>query len=898
VTRLWDRLIGRDFSERFSLGAADEWTYLMSSYGTPAAEKIAPTFLQYATYGYAGNSVVFSVIGRRISLFSEAQFKWRSLTDKHLFGSAELAKLETPWPNGTTGDLLARMEQDVSLAGNAYIRDAGSQLERLRPDWVTIVSEVSQDVLGREVREVRGYLFEPAGDPDRKPEFYLVDEVAHWAPVPDPLANFRGMSWMTPVIRELDADNAMLAHQQAFYQNSASPNMVIKYQGKLVEQQIERIRNAIAARHAGPRNAGGTMVLDQGADLTIVGDRMQGSAFTELRAAGESRIASAGGTPALIAGLREGMQASQVGEYEQAMRQFADLTMRPNWRGACGALSVLVKVPANSQLWYDTSDITALQQGEQDSADTMSKQATTASTLIMAGYTPESIKLAIVAGDMNLLVHSGMTSVQLYKPGETNSSATPDNPPSTTDAKPDAGKGDTAPPAADAPADKTPGDKASADKAAGRHRIPSRFDPTQPRDPNGKWANDPASKLANDIGDLKWTDFEAHPGEGRQNVRDAAAKRLADNWNVSDADLQALARESGYRAPFFDATPEERKRQFAENEIHAWGSGSGGPVASAGVAAFLDKRGVDYELSDQGKNWRQYFADNPPMQRAAASFIEAMYASTQSWLAERNITQVSVKRQTHDIEADRKKALTSWALPSGGLQLVDGPVRHQETVPAARILSTPATGFGTLEEAELVLLPAAFVAAGKPRRAGRFDPMEPRGPDGKWSKLGAVESAAHHLLTDAEYHDSYGSVHQDYGFADSGHVRVAGGGDITVSFAEDGGHEIFADLGPSDARRLAHNVQWAADADAESGDYNATAPAENGLVNWTVDGHNGLMVGFDPDGNVRVGWPDDNGTYGTSDATGTYSEFDMGQDEADQLAAALQRAAREADLLQ
>jgi hypothetical protein len=60
-------------------------------------------------------------------LFSEATFAFRDLTDKHLFGGYEtdgrtmgarlLRKLETPWPNGTTGELLARMIQDVDLRG-------------------------------------------------------------------------------------------------------------------------------------------------------------------------------------------------------------------------------------------------------------------------------------------------------------------------------------------------------------------------------------------------------------------------------------------------------------------------------------------------------------------------------------------------------------------------------------------------------------------------------------------------------------------------------------------------------------------------------------------------------------------------------------------------------------
>jgi phage portal protein BeeE len=510
VTRLWDRLVGRDTAaQRYAPLTGDEWTYLMSSYGQPSAEKIQPTFVQYATQAYAGNSVVFAVIGQRITLFSEATFKYRSLSDKHLFGDESLKKLETPWPNGTTADLLARMEQDVSLAGNAYIRDAGSQLERLRPDWVTIVSEVSRDALGRQVREVRGYLFEPIGDSERTTEFYLVDEVAHWAPIPDPLANFRGMSWLTPVIREIDADVAMLQHQQAFYNNAASPNMVVKYQGKLVEEQINRIRNAIAARHAGPRNAGGTMVLDQGADLTIVGDRMQGSAFSDLRAAGESRIASAGQVPPLLAGLKEGMQASSPGEYPQAMRKFADGLIRSNWRGVCGALSAIVEVPAGAQLWVDTSDITALQPGESDAAGVMQQQAGTANTLIIAGFTPPSVLKAITANDLTLLEHSGMTSVQLYKPGENNSAATPDNPPPPTDAKPTGDK-----PTDSVPVEPTAGDKAASGKAppkepakpSGRHRVGRNFDPDQPRNPDGQWSTvGAATNHLFSIGDLEKT---------------------------------------------------------------------------------------------------------------------------------------------------------------------------------------------------------------------------------------------------------------------------------------------------------------------------------------------------------------------------------------------------------
>jgi hypothetical protein len=95
------------------------------------------------------------------------------------------------------------------------------------------------------------------------------------------------------------------------------------------------------------------------------------------------------------------------------MRRFADTTMRPNWRGACASLAKLVDVPGGAELWFDTSDIRALQPGEKDAADVMALQATTTNTLIMAGFKPDSVITAVTAGDLNLLEHSGLVSVQM-----------------------------------------------------------------------------------------------------------------------------------------------------------------------------------------------------------------------------------------------------------------------------------------------------------------------------------------------------------------------------------------------------------------------------------------------------------------------------------------------------
>lgn len=393
--------------------ASQQVVTLDQFYTYPNSEKVLPNFEQFACLAYAGNAAVTAVEDARMSIFSQATFKYRRLRDKGMFGDQSLALLETPWPGASTGDLLKKMIQHADLGGAAYVRKLDDRLECLRPDWVTIVSRVETDSHGREFRNVIGYIYEPYNDPERSTEYIPADEVAMWVIKPDPIANFRGMSWLTPVIREINTDQRMSDFQNAYFSNAATPNIIIKYQQKIAPDKIRALGEMIAARNAGPENAFRTLTLDEGADPMIVGSNMDGSAFDALQSASETRIAGAGRTPAIVAGLRMGLQYSEQGEYRTAIEAFVDMTMRDLWKSVCAILSNLVQVPGGSQLWYDTTDVSALQPSEQDKAGVMSINAASANQLIMAGFEPDSVVAALSSGDMTKLVHSGMVSVQM-----------------------------------------------------------------------------------------------------------------------------------------------------------------------------------------------------------------------------------------------------------------------------------------------------------------------------------------------------------------------------------------------------------------------------------------------------------------------------------------------------
>jgi phage portal protein BeeE len=386
-------------------------------------ETPAPGYSGLVQWAYQANPVVFACHQVRQSLFSEARFQFRQVRNGRpgdLFGTAALRVLEQPWPNGTTGDLLAHMIQDADLAGNAFVTRTGDRLARLRPDWVTIVmgSERDPDVGAWDPEsEVLGYVYTPGGPGSgRAPVFLDRSVVAHFAPTPDPLSPYRGMSWLTPVLREIGADVAMTDHKSAFLEHGATPNMVVSLDPAITTAQFNAWKDAFDAGHTGVQNAYKTLFLGGGAKVEVVGKDLQQLDFKQVQGAGETRIAAAAGVPPVIVGLSEGLQAATYSNYSQARRRFADGTMRPLWRNVSASLATVVAVPGGAELWVDDRDIAFLRDDAKDVSEIQSTDAQAIKTLVDSGFDPASVVDAITAGDLERLKHTGLYSVQLQPP--------------------------------------------------------------------------------------------------------------------------------------------------------------------------------------------------------------------------------------------------------------------------------------------------------------------------------------------------------------------------------------------------------------------------------------------------------------------------------------------------
>jgi hypothetical protein len=387
-------------------------------------EEIPSSFDGYVSGAYKSNGIVFACELVRMMVFSEARLMYRKLIrgrPGELHHTASLNVLHRPGPGQTTGDLLTRAILDADLAGNHFAVRRDSRVVRLRPDWVSIMlgsDRKDMDVVDDPEAEVVAYLYHPKGNKSSTPIFYLPEDVAHWAPVPDPIANFRGMSWLTPVVREIQGDKLASAHKNKFFEHGATPNMIVK--NDIQDPEVfTKWTKLFKEQYEGVANAYRTLYLGAGADATVVGADMQQLDFKVVQGAGETRIAAASGVGAVMAQFSEGMQGSSLnaGNYAAARRRVADALFRPLWRSFCGSYEQIVTVPRNSELWYDERDIAFLREDEKDAAEIQNTRALSIRSLLDAGYEADSVVKAIENDDFTLLKHTGLFSVQLQPPG-------------------------------------------------------------------------------------------------------------------------------------------------------------------------------------------------------------------------------------------------------------------------------------------------------------------------------------------------------------------------------------------------------------------------------------------------------------------------------------------------
>ena len=351
---------------------------------------------------------------------------WHPRTPRRQFSNSALRLLEQPWPNGSTGELVARMEWHEGLGGMAIVARRPDRLQVLRPDWCGILWGSQTEELNPAHaldRELLGYVYQNGGlgysEFGYKPHFLLPDECIHWAPNGDPLDSSVGMSWITPAIRELQSDILAGQHKIKYWENGATPNLVVKGIPAVNREQFDEVVEMMEERHAGAANAFRTLYLTAGADADVIGNNFHEIDFRGITAAGETRISVLSRVPASILGITEGLQGSSLnaGNFAAARRTFADTWVYPTLQDLAKSLAPLIEVPADAELWYDTQDMPLLREDAKDQAEIDLIKTQALRTLVDGGFEPEGAIKTVAPEWIDSLKHTGNVSVQLQPPG-------------------------------------------------------------------------------------------------------------------------------------------------------------------------------------------------------------------------------------------------------------------------------------------------------------------------------------------------------------------------------------------------------------------------------------------------------------------------------------------------
>lgn len=427
------RLTGRPgtpaVEARHSVSTIDDWflyngtSYplgVQTSMSNQKEEPPATGFTAYADRVFKSHPVVYAAERFRKAVFSQARYKWRNLDTGELTSDASLTLVERPWPGAHTRSLNARMLLHGDLAGNAYVHQPrAGRLALLRPDWCTIILGSEDDPDNPAIAadaEFVGIFYKPPGS--GAPKILLANEVAHFAPMPDPLAHYRGMSWLTPIVREVQADNHAAEHKILYFRQGATPNFAIVFDKDVALESVKAFKELFEAEHGGLANAYKTLYLGGGADPKPLGSSMQDMDFSSLQGKAETRILMAAGAHPVLVGASEGMQGSSLnaGNFKQVRRNFSDIDLQDLFQEAASSLEVLLRRPPNAELAVDPRNIPFLQDDQIDQAEIQTKQAAAITMLVRDGFTAVSSVSAITTNDMDKLEHTDRVSVQLQDP--------------------------------------------------------------------------------------------------------------------------------------------------------------------------------------------------------------------------------------------------------------------------------------------------------------------------------------------------------------------------------------------------------------------------------------------------------------------------------------------------
>lgn len=258
---------------------------------------------------------------------------------------------DTPNATQTALEFREQMQAAVLLRGNAYaeaIRGYDGQVRELVPLVNVQVFKLDNGRLGYDVFDDRG-----------SRRRLLQEEVFHLRHRSTDGA--LGVSPISAAREVVELAIAERAHGSATFRNGTKASGILKYAGRLSQDQLNNIRASWATQFAGAVNAGKTPVLDEGVEYQPLSMTLEDAEWIAARQFSVEEVCRLFRVPPTVVGdLRHGNYSNSV----EMSRQFVTLTLRRHLTAWEQAISRCLLTDAGRRVYFAEHSVEGLLRGD------------------------------------------------------------------------------------------------------------------------------------------------------------------------------------------------------------------------------------------------------------------------------------------------------------------------------------------------------------------------------------------------------------------------------------------------------------------------------------------------------------------------------------------------------
>ena len=293
--------------------------------GSQQAQWSKREYSSFADEGYSKNVIAYQAIQKTAQAVAAIPWIARRPSGDELTDHPLLRLIRNPNPSQSGQELIEAAIGFYRIAGNSYLERtmAGrmpKELYALRPDRMTIkpgqgmpskfVYRLGQDEVSWDVDPRTGE-----------------SDILHLRTF-NPLDDWYGLSPIEAGAYSVDTHNEANAHVMALMQNGASPSGALEVgaDGKLGDDEYNRLKAEIDEKYTGARNAGRPLLLEGGMKWVQMGLSPQAMGIIETRYAAARDVSLALSVPPLLLNIPGD---STYSNYKEARLAFYEETVIP-----------------------------------------------------------------------------------------------------------------------------------------------------------------------------------------------------------------------------------------------------------------------------------------------------------------------------------------------------------------------------------------------------------------------------------------------------------------------------------------------------------------------------------------------------------------------------------------